>query len=260
MRAKQPRRGATRKPEKKAPRVVNWRRGVMLLLLMVLVTTGLLVGRDVQQHVIAMQWFKLKVAQIEGRFDYVDRADVRAIVGQYAGLGFFDVDVNSLRDELEALPWVHHAMVRRVWPDTLNVEVHEQTVVARWNDDALINREGHVFTPSVMDPRLQKFPQLYGSQGRSEMLLTRLREMNELLQAVDTHVVMLKQDRRGAWQLELDNDVELMLGRNNEMQRMRRFVKFYPRMLIVGAHPVSKVDLRYNSGFVVRSSLNKGKG
>jgi hypothetical protein len=54
------------------------------------------------------------------------------------------LDLRDLRRELEALPWVYRAELRRRFPDTLEIRVVEQVPIARWGDGAFLNHEARV--------------------------------------------------------------------------------------------------------------------
>ena len=55
-------------------------------------------------------------------------------------------------------------------------------------------------------------------------------------------------DARGAWQVVLDNDVVLKLGRGDWKTKLDRFVTIYPQIEIPENKKLSYVDLRYASG------------
>ena len=51
-----------------------------------------------------------------------------------------------------------------------------------------------------------------------------------------------------------------MLGREQGMQRIQRFVAFYPALLAARADNVRAVDLRYPNGIVLRWRMHQGSG
>ncbi|MDX2259470.1 MAG: FtsQ-type POTRA domain-containing protein [Hyphomicrobiaceae bacterium] len=75
-------------------------------------------------------------------------------------LSFASLDSSGARARLEALPWVSRAVIRRIYPGELVVEVVERTPFAVWHaPDAthLIDRTGRVLSrimPAAADPRL----------------------------------------------------------------------------------------------------------
>jgi cell division protein FtsQ len=63
------------------------------------------------------------------------------------GMPILAVDLEAARVRIQALPWVRHASVRRVLPDTVVVEIVERRPLALWQHEkkfALIDEEGQV--------------------------------------------------------------------------------------------------------------------
>jgi cell division protein FtsQ len=63
------------------------------------------------------------------------------------GTPILSVDLEAARKRIQALPWVRHASVRRVLPDTVVVEIIERRPLALWQHEkkfALIDEEGEV--------------------------------------------------------------------------------------------------------------------
>lgn len=63
------------------------------------------------------------------------------------GTPILAVDLEAARKRIQTLPWVRHATVRRVLPDTVVVEIVERRPMAIWQHEkkfALIDEEGQV--------------------------------------------------------------------------------------------------------------------
>ena len=58
----------------------------------------------------------------EGR---LNEADVRAAIGIYPGEYFFGADLERAQIRTESLPWVDRAVVRRLWPNRIVVQLVE---------------------------------------------------------------------------------------------------------------------------------------
>ncbi len=59
---------------------------------------------------------------------------------------------------------------------------------------------------------------------------------------------------RRSWQLTLNNDIKLNLGRGDTMKRPARFIELYPvlqQQAQTDGKEISYVDLRYDSGAAV---------
>ena len=54
-------------------------------------------------------------------------------------------------------------------------------------------------------------------------------------------------DDRGAWQVTLDNDIVLKLGRGDWKPKLDRFVTIYPQIEVPEGKRIDYVDLRYAS-------------
>ncbi len=55
-------------------------------------------------------------------------------------------------------------------------------------------------------------------------------------------------DDRGAWQVQLDNDIVLKLGRGDWKSKLERFVKIYPQIDVPENKKIDYIDLRYTAG------------
>jgi len=232
------------------PRLRQW---LGLLLLTVIVIAA---GWQVRVWLQAMDKLTLQRVQVEGRFQNLQRDQVRDLLDGYAGRNFFDIDVAAIKHDLEQQPWIYEASVRRQWPDSLVVKIYEQTPVARWGEQGLINADAEVFYPHGKDPQrgFESLPRLDGASNSEHELLARLHNMGELLAPLGLKVAAMGLDARRAWTVRLDNGLELMLGREQAMQRVQRFLAFYSSLLAQRVADVEAVDLRYPNGFVLRWS------
>lgn len=233
-------------PREPGPPVQTRRQGLRAVLW--ITTAAVLLG--------ALGWalrsahWPITIVRIDGELVHTPGEAVERVVTRHtAGAGFFSLDLEALRADLEALPWLRSAGLRRIWPDTLDVVVAEHRPTARWNETALISEAGRVFRPRTL-PGLE-LPDLAGPEGHGPEMLARLREIDRRLAALDLAVRGLYQDARRAWRIELDNDVSLRLGRSDTEARLRRFRAVWPVVLARRAERIAAVDLRYPNGFAV---------
>lgn len=179
----------------------------------------------------------------------VDTAAVLQVVRNEVRGNLLTVDIENLRQSLERLPWVRSVTIRREFPGRLAVQLEEHQVLARWNDHALVNRQGEVF---VADSA-QLLPSFIGPDGASAEVTQQYMQFGQQLAALHLRVTQLALSPRHAWQLRLSNGVVLELGREEMQQRVAKFVVGYPysQAALQGA-AVKYVDLRYRNGFAVR--------
>lgn len=194
--------------------------------------------------------FPLTVVEVRGAFHYLEKADLQAAIAPFVEQGFFTVDVAAIRTATEALPWVSKAAVRRIWPETLRVQVVEQEPVARWQTDGYLNAQGEAFFPAQPAAGLE-LPALDGPRGQERKVLAHYREVVKTLEPLGLAVRQVALDERRAWVLELDNGVQLQLGRSEPWQRLARFVRAWPGLFAGRMDELQRVDLRYSNGFSV---------
>jgi cell division protein FtsQ len=190
----------------------------------------------------------------------VEAAEVlRAVRNEVRG-NFFTVDIERLRLSLEKLPWVRTVSIRREFPHRLTVHLEEHQALARWNNTALVNRQGEVFfagNDRVADSR-QALPGFSGQDGTAAELAQLYAQFSRQLAALDLQVTQLSLSPRHAWQLRLSNGMVLELGREDMQQRLARFVDVYPYSLAAVQSRVRYVDLRYRNGFAVGGLAKQG--
>ena len=99
--------------------------------------------------------FAFKVIQIEGDVARNSVATIRANAAPRLAGSFFSIDLAKSRAAFEAVPWVRQAVVRKVWPNKLAVQLEEHRPQALWaaddGNDKLVNSFGEVFEANVGD-------------------------------------------------------------------------------------------------------------
>ncbi len=188
---------------------------------------------------------------VTGRLQRVSALDVEQVVrSRLRGAGLVSVDLEDIGQGLRTLPWVDSAAVQRSWPRGLHIEIVEQAAVARWNESGLVNARGQLFQSEAhfIPPEL---PQLAGPAGAEAEVTARYLAMQGRLTEVGLRLVALALDARGAWNLTLDDGVQVRLGRQQIDARFERFMLVAARLVSQRASDMAYVDLRYSNGFAV---------
>jgi cell division protein FtsQ len=173
----------------------------------------------------------------------------RATRGRIAG-NFFAVEPAAVREGLQQLPWVRRVTVRKVWPDRLEVGLEEHVALARWGSDALVNTHGETFRGRA-DAAL---PLFVGPSGSETEITLRYASFKALLAPLGMQPERVVLTPRLAWQLRLDNGLQIMLGRDGDQAeaRLKRFVAAYDATLKTMPRKHEYLDLRYPNGFALR--------
>ncbi|MFT5162389.1 MAG: cell division protein FtsQ [Alteromonadaceae bacterium] len=193
----------------------------------------------------------LRYVVVSGELHHTSAEVIQAAVLKPTLGSFFNVDVSDVQKNIEALPWVYRASVRKQWPDVLTVFVTEQQSVAIWNEQLLLNSKGDIFNAKVTEA-LQSLPKLKGPQGSQMDALQGYRDLSSLLSINGFGVDTLTLSARFSWQIALNNGVMLQLGRDEKVKRVQRFIDLYSVITAHKPQPVISVDLRYDTGMAVR--------
>ena len=217
-------------------RLLAWVLAVALVALPVVALVNGWVGGD--------RW-PLRTLRVQGELKQVDRSKLQSVVLPHAQRGFFAVELDKIQAELNGLPWVERAEVRKQWPDVLEVRVSEHRPVAHWGGDKLLSEQGKVFPAANLKvPR--GLPELDGPESRASEVMALYNESRAQLRGVRGVAL----DKRGSWTILLRNGTEVVLGRNDPSSRLARFAPLLPRL--AAQHPRQKLlraDLRYTNGF-----------
>lgn len=170
---------------------------------------------------------------------------------------FFTLDVAALQKQLEVVPWITTASVRRVWPHRLEVVIAPRPVVARFGDQAFIDKEGQLHRYQGATPaHLANLPRLLGPVAESDMLFKTYQQLQGLFDAHKLRISELALSNRLAWTITFDQGLVLQLGRTPSddifNERLQRFLKYYPMLQQQGTS-VKYIDLRYDVGFATYS-------
>lgn len=241
------RKGATRLTAQKAstPSLLRW------LPLALLLSLGVAVLAWGTSRLLDPASFPVTTVRIETPLKHIGKEAVREVIRPHVKQGFIGVDVGLVRKELEALPWVAQASVRRSWPDRLVVNIQEQQAVARWSSGGLLSVYGELFKPERME-QWNNLPLLRGPKNTEKVLMDEYKAMQGMLKPLGLRISHLTMNERRAWSLYLDNGLQLSLGRNDTHVRLLRFVRVYARVLHPRLETIDSIDLRYTNGFAVR--------
>ncbi|MFM1891183.1 MAG: cell division protein FtsQ [Pseudomonadota bacterium] len=192
----------------------------------------------------------LRTIRVTGALRHLERSELEAVVAATIDGNFFTVDMAAVRARVRQLPWVDQVSIRRVWPQTLVMEVVEQVPLAQWGGAALVNARGEVFAPETGVPE-RGLVRLYGPPGSAPRVVDFYRLATARLQDTGLVVQRLGLDERRDWVLELHDGLRLALGQDGEVERLERFLRAYPLLANDSERQPHHVDLRYAQGFAV---------
>lgn len=209
--------------------------------------------------------FQIRHITVSGTLHHVDRQVLADSVRASLTGNFFSVNMNTVEAALEQLPWVATASVARRWPDTLQVEVHEQKPVARWGADRWLNdRQQIIDLPAT--PDLETLPRLAGPVGSEAEVYRRYQHWDPVLRAAGLRLRELDLSARRAWTVKVEEPAApttdaaavtvpapliVTLGRDHPDRRLSLFALSYQSWMHGLGRAMAAVDMRYPNGLAI---------
>jgi len=199
---------------------------------------------------ITLQSIPVQHVTVTGELEHTQTGLIQDMIQPALVGGFLHADLQRIRAQLEALPWIYQATVQRRWPNALEIHVIEQLPIARWGDSGFLNHEGDVF-PSDSGQDWQALPRLDGPADSARALVAGYQRLVEILAPLNLSVAQLTVDERGQVEVVLAGGMQLLLGSEDYLERMNRFIELYRLELAARVAQVERVDLRYETGVAV---------
>ena len=212
--------------------------------------------------------FAVRSIRIDGDLTHNSVLTIRANAAPRLAGNFFTLDLAAARRAFESVPWVRQAVVKRVWPNRLAVQLEEHRPVALWAEpagadakstdplsDRLVNSHGEVFEANLGDVEDDALPTLRGPDGSAAHMLALLGRLQPVFGALDAHIEALELSGRGSWRVELDTGAQVELGRGEDdevIERTKVFTATLTQVTQRYQRPLQYADLRHNEGYAVR--------
>lgn len=205
--------------------------------------------------------FSINRIVVEGELVHNNAVTLRANVAPHLAGNFFTIDLPQAQTVFEQVPWVRKAEVRRAYPNSLRVLLHEHVAQAYWgaaSGAAMVNTLGEVFEANLGELEREGLPRLDGPEGSAPQVLAMFYALEPLFQALDLSVDALTLRDRGSWLLVLSNEAQLELGSGTPEQVLQRTQRWLRTVRTVleryqrTANAIEYADLRYTDGYALR--------
>jgi cell division protein FtsQ len=215
-------------------------------LIIVLLLSGLVWKYGILDKV----YFPVKYVRTEGRFQYLGKDEIKATIEPLLNNGFFDIDVKTVQLAVSTIPWVESVTVKRSWPDTIEIQVVEKKPYVRWGEKSLITEQGVIFTPNNLEP-FQSLIELSGPKDQQVKALEIMKGVRTALEDQSLDMEAFTINDRWAWKIKLVTGQEILLGRNDQLKKLQRFLKSLKLFKQEQFDAMAVIDLRYPNGFAV---------
>lgn len=195
--------------------------------------------------------YPIRKVGVEGVTDVRRQQQVQtALVALVRDANYFSVPLEKIYRRARELTWVSEVSVRRQWPDAVSLEITERKPVAVWNEAVLVASDGEPFK-ALKQYDLAGLPRLNGPQQRLQEVMGFYHSMGKLLRDVGLGIERMEVNARLTARLTLDNQMQLVVDRENYVGKLRRFTRLYRGVLSSDSRGVARVDLRYAYGMAV---------
>ena len=206
-------------------------------------------GRQALTHQVT-ESLPIRYVRTEGVFQYLSKEELKEALMPLVTTSIFDADMQQIHATVAKLPWVKSVAVERVWPDTIDIKVHERKAYVRWGEKGLLTEYGELFMPNNVD----QFQSLLLVEGPKEQEAKTLEIMKGVRIALEDQALDLAEfsiNDREAWTIKLKTGLEIVLGSTGQLNKLQRFLDTLP---ILGQEKIAAmqvVDLRYPNGYAV---------
>jgi cell division protein FtsQ len=192
----------------------------------------------------------IRYVRTEGVFQYLTTEEVKAALLPLVTTSIFDADMQRIQETVTKLAWVKDASVERVWPDTIDIKVHERKAYVRWGEKGLLTEYGELFMPKNVN-QFQSLLLVEGPKQQEAKTLEIMKGVKTALEDQDFELAEFKVNDREAWQIKLKTGLEILLGRTGQLKKLQRFLDTLPVLGQEKIAAMASVDLRYPNGYAV---------
>lgn len=213
--------------------------------------------------------FNIRAIQVDGDVSRNSVASLRANALPRLKGSFLSMNLKDGRAAFEAVPWVRHAQLQRIWPMRLKVNLEEHRAAAYWEartdsadsateasaEPALVNSFGEVFQANLGDVEDEDLPVLAGPANAAGPMLQMWRALSPAAEKLGETIDRLDLSGRGSWRATFGSGAVIELGRGSETEVAGRFGQFARSITQVTAQyrsPLLSADLRHADGYAVR--------
>lgn len=188
--------------------------------------------------------------EINGPFQRVSALQIEEAISEEIDAGFVGANLDRIQDRIVALPWIDQARVARRWPSRLSITVTEQVPAAVWGERGLLNTRGELFVTEARHPPAE-LPRLSGPDELAPNVARRYLDVRDRLIPIGLDLRRVQVDARGSWDMTLQNDIEIRIGRRDVAERTQLFLQVVADIVTSRSKDIEYVDMRYSNGFTI---------
>ena len=221
---------------------MHWR---VLIILLGLGVTGSIAASGLSH---LLKDTQIRQVKLLGDLRYLDPEILTKDLSSKFDGHYLDTTLTEVVSEVESHPWISSASARRIWPDTLLIEIVEQRPVAIYNDTQYLGLSGDLFEPPVLVD--ESMPRLYGAYSETMQVYSHYGVFSDRL-ADFAKVTSVSRGHDLGWEIVLDQGFTLQLGRVDILGRLARARDILIRLDKERLQKLREVDARYDNGIAL---------
>jgi cell division protein FtsQ len=213
------------------------------------------------QYVVKNNIKNLDALTIRGEVAHNDISSISDFTSKNIYGNFYNFNLQNTKQIFESSPWISHAVVKRVYPNHVEVTLREYKSKAIWGareNMRLVDEAGKIFEVGVDEDEDESLPQLIGPEGQGNLMLKMYKDVSNALQPLKGTLQKLELNARGSWIATLEGGAHIELGRGNAVDVVDRTGKFSASVekmltkLNKKSWDIQYVDLRHSDGYAMR--------
>lgn len=199
------------------------------------------ISRDFYQFT-AKLGFTTKNIIIEGQ-KYTSNEQISKTLKIKPGMPILAFSLADLKNRLEKIDWIKHAIIERRLPNDIHIYIIERTPIALGQKDHklyIIDDEGAIINEKNIRPHLA-LPIIIGDG--TEMYANSLIEILKIDPELFKHIASIIRINEHRWNIRFDNDIEVKLPEKDLAKAWNKVIKLYKNKVLFNPEN-AVIDLR----------------
>ncbi|MGJ3493068.1 Cell division protein FtsQ [Piscirickettsia salmonis] len=194
----------------------------------------------------------IRTVKIVGDYNFVARQLLIKKIMPFVHGGFFSINISEIQGAALAFPGVKEVYVKRVWPQTIIINIQPEKILGRWADHYLLTDSGNLVMIKDQKIRDQYLPLFTAPLGDELKIVNFYQQSLPLLKQLPWQVknVMLSDGLQ--WSIRFNNNTIVKLGQRDVQLRLQRLVEVFPQLFANSEKRVNYIDMRYTKGMTVK--------
>jgi len=196
-------------------------------------------------------YFQIKNISIESIIININKDDVFEKSKNYLdSKSFFNFKINILKKEIEEVPWVKSADIRRVYPGEIKIYIEEHIPIAIWNNESYMNNIGDIFFIHDIKKNL---PIISSNQSGNKIMFEYFSLLLKYIsdENFDIKIKKIEENDIRSLSAYLSSGIIVKFGSKDIRNKIHTFIKVYKTLNTSDLEKIRYIDMRYSNGFSI---------